>query len=108
MWDKAVFACKNSCGRRDLSYKELLDHMRDECPNRKILCPNNCGASIPVAQEAHHKATACANEKIPCHQCGKVFLLRYQMKEHLRGECTHSKGNCHDCGAIYEISEDQH
>ena len=55
MFDSAKFQCPNDCGRFDLAYKDLLWHVKTECKNRVIDCPNMCGQKIKVMAEARHK-----------------------------------------------------
>lgn len=103
--------CPNSCGN-PINRCELAIHLRDQCPNRIVLCPNTragCGWSGQQTELTTHRKM-CFFESLPCtYKCGKV-ISRKNLEHHFTEcperiiPCPNEKNGCIWKGKLNNLS----
>ena len=68
--------CPQGCATRGLviGLKEqtLLQHLKEGCSRRRILCPNRCRVSYAAQDEQQHQQRDCLNQPVRCqYNCGE-------------------------------------
>ena len=128
--------CSNECGKM-IERRYLTNHVKTECPSRKIncqychdtgehqfiegqhkeecpklplLCPNKCEVGSVPREDMEMHRKKCQLEVIECsNECGKMIERRY-LTSHVETECPRRKVNCqycHDTGE-HQFIEGQH
>lgn len=92
-------SCPIGCGETILFVNK--ESHETGCINRKVQCPNRCGASDVTASElAQHLEVSCLARLVPCtHGCG-MHVIAAQLPAHISYTCTWRIVACPNaCGA---------
>ena len=115
--------CANQCGIA-LERRKLSDHIKTECPRRKVncqycnyvgeyqliegrhkdkcpkfplSCPNKCGVGTIARDSMEKHKGECQLEVINCYNnCGRKLERRY-LNNHVKNECPRHKASCPHC-----------
>lgn len=79
------------CGNLITSSK-LSDHMKNECPMRRVKC-KNCNMDV-INQDMETHQNECPKWPIKCDSCGKKKIPREKMAQHVEKECANQKVQC--------------
>jgi len=80
--------CPNSdlCGI--LLLKDLDKHLKEDCPERAMECPYNCGETVKLSLMLQHIKTTCDSIDVDCtNGCGKK-LKKKEFADHLENLCS--------------------
>ncbi|XP_019374928.1 PREDICTED: TNF receptor-associated factor 6 isoform X2 [Gavialis gangeticus] len=70
---------------------QMKEHMTQECPRRKVCCPN-CATSMAYEDKEHHEEH-CPLANVFCEYCNTV-LIREQMPNHYDNDCPTAPVPC--------------
>ena len=93
-----IMQCPEYCGQEYPMVKRL-DHVRNHCPNRRIVCPLKCSALVVFRALHVHVTEVCPCRPEVCKWCGeqkfnKEWALHEKMCDQRRVPCEAS------CGAL--------
>lgn len=98
-----------SCG---LSFqaKDLDDHVRLNCINRIVQCPQGCGESMPQSGVDNHIEFFCRNKThyynktVECPQACGAILMRRDLLHHVSFDCSKRLVECsQNCGNTVQL-----
>lgn len=102
---------KNDCQNRlerckfckeEVRFKAMQHHCTNICKQRKLPCPNDCGAEIPYAKMTMHKRQECSLRRVRCSQgCGQEMWAKNR-EEHENVHCPEKKQACEHCGTMWK------
>lgn len=96
---------KSSCCNTISKYKDFINHCKNECPKRKVECPD-CSKVGPFEYLNIH-SMICPEKKIYCKSC-HTECKKYYLPTHLKHECPKRSINCQFCNRtiIFDQMED--
>jgi hypothetical protein len=74
--------CENGCGMARLLFKDLEEHMAEECTHRLTTCIL-CSKSMPLCYISAHERDKCDNRTLPCGLGCGMKVRAIDMDRHL-------------------------
>jgi len=86
--------CPHSSNCGIILTKNLQKHVEEECPERTMECPYNCGQSLKLSAMLDHIKHSCEATETDCNYgCGKK-LKRKEMPNYVGVECPLAPVSC--------------
>ncbi|XP_065915323.1 TNF receptor-associated factor 3-like [Dysidea avara] len=120
--------CSNNCGIT-LHRQNLTNHVKSECPRRKVVCqycritgehhfvssehkdqcpmfpiqcPNNCKAHNILRKDFNEHRKVCPLEEVTCpNNCG-VTIQQQNLLDHVKQDCPQRRVTCQYCSIMAE------
>jgi ankyrin repeat protein len=87
-------SCTNGCGEHGIMFRELSDHVENQCSVRRVVC-SACGMKgIVIKQLKDHMEETCEMRLLPCFLgCEKIYPFK-EMEKHMELRCIHRLVPC--------------
>jgi ankyrin repeat protein len=100
-----IMQCPEYCGQ-EYPMAKRLDHVRNHCPNRRVVCPLKCSALVVFRALEVHVTEVCPCRPEVCRWCGET-KLRKDWTNHEK-ICDHRRVLCDaSCGDMVVWKEMQ-
>ena len=94
-----IVDCTNQCKVSNLRLKDSLDHLKYDCPHRRVDCNLNCGHTVIAKEMLYHLQNICPNRPAQCKYCGEG-VHQIEKLQHEKN-CSHRSLPCpYKCGAV--------
>jgi len=67
--------------------KDLSKHLENDCPERSMQCPYNCGQSVKLSAMLEHVKSTCDAMEVNCSQGCGTKMKKKDLLVHLNDEC---------------------
>ena len=100
-----IIPCPDYCGQ-EYPMAKRLDHVRNHCPNRRVVCPLKCAALVVYRLLEVHKNEVCPCRPETCKWCQETKLHK-EWKLHEKN-CEHRlvacKANCNELVKFKDVN----
>lgn len=93
-----IIECPYKCGKKDLLFCDLNQHLSLRCTHRKIPCTLRCGLSIREVDMDDHQSRECDMRRITCPNKCHHQIIAMQLNMHLVEQCPCRYVLCTQCG----------
>ena len=91
--------CTYQCKIQNLRLKDNLDHLKYDCPHRRVECSLACGHTVIAKDMLYHMQNICPNRPAQCSYCGEN-VRQIEKLQHEK-DCSHRSVPCpYKCGEI--------